>query len=68
MVICFSSSPDVVGVVGLSGEVVCSGDSSSSVSGTGTHKLQEGSNNIRIVVTAPSGNTTTYTIQFLYPL
>ncbi len=43
-------------------------DSSSSVSGTGTHKLQEGSNNIRIVVTAPSGNTTTYTIHIVVPL
>ena len=43
-------------------------DSSSSVSGTGTHKLQEGSNNIKIVVTAPSGNTTTYTIHIVVPL
>lgn len=42
-------------------------DSNSLISGTGTHKLQIGSNDIRVVVTAPSGNTTTYTIHIVVP-
>lgn len=42
-------------------------DASSTVQGDGRYTLQEGLNNVKIVVSAPNGSSTTYTINIVLP-